>query len=209
MGTTFAHQLAAGIVITAPLTHWAGNADLYAKNPAIDVMKTIPSTWDETRVLQGSDIGELAVFARRSGRNWFVGILNGGSERLVTVDFSSFLGGEKRAVYDAVFLKDHANKADAFEREEKTVRASDTAELTLRPGGGAVIRLIPAAALTRSASPRGPVFAFGSVAARRASHIDATPPNGNIASANNHIDFTCLRRQVPCSLDIAVQVAEQ
>jgi alpha-glucosidase len=33
--------------------------------------------WDETIVLPQSDIGELAAFARRSGRNWFVGVLNG------------------------------------------------------------------------------------------------------------------------------------
>jgi alpha-glucosidase len=37
-------------------------------------MKDIPAVWDETIVLPGSEIGELAAYARRKGNNWFVAL---------------------------------------------------------------------------------------------------------------------------------------
>jgi len=47
------------------------------ENPAPELIKTIPTVWDETIVLRPSEIGEVAAFARRSGDVWFVGIMNG------------------------------------------------------------------------------------------------------------------------------------
>ena len=46
-------------------------------NPAAELIKTIPSVWDETIVLPQSEIGEVAAFARRRGDVWFVGVMNG------------------------------------------------------------------------------------------------------------------------------------
>jgi hypothetical protein len=46
------------------------------ENPAAELIKTIPSVWDETIVLPVSEIGELAAFARRKNDVWFVGIMN-------------------------------------------------------------------------------------------------------------------------------------
>ena len=36
------------------------------------MIKSIPSVWDETIVLPPSEIGEIAVFARRHGDRWFL-----------------------------------------------------------------------------------------------------------------------------------------
>jgi hypothetical protein len=40
--------------------HWADRPELYLESPALDIIKRIPSTWDETLVLKNSRIGGLA-----------------------------------------------------------------------------------------------------------------------------------------------------
>jgi alpha-glucosidase len=62
------------------------------------MIKSIPSTWDQTIVLPGSEIGEAAVFARRSGETWFLGVLNGPQPKKLGVSLA-FLGeGSYRAM---------------------------------------------------------------------------------------------------------------
>src|SRR5436305_5626034 len=63
--TSWVHQIATAIVFTSPLMIYGAHPKHILENPAADLIKRIPSTWDETRVLAPSEIGELAVFARR------------------------------------------------------------------------------------------------------------------------------------------------
>jgi len=138
-GTSWAHQLACAIVFTSPVTHWADNPKNYLGNPALDVLKTIPPVWDKTRVLAVSEIGKVAAFARRSGKTWFVGILNGRGKRTVEIDLAFLAGG----TYQAVTLADDAAKPDAFVRSEKRVNANDPLKVVMRSGGGYVARYTP------------------------------------------------------------------
>ena len=59
-------------------------------NPAVKLLKQIPATWDETVVLPSSRIGEVAAFARRSGKIWFLAVLNGQNEHVLTIPFVVF-----------------------------------------------------------------------------------------------------------------------
>ena len=68
-GYTWARELAQAIVFTSPFLCYADHPQNYLNNPAVDVMKAIPSTWDETMVLPGSEIGKCAAFARRKGKH--------------------------------------------------------------------------------------------------------------------------------------------
>ena len=69
------------MVFTSPVMVYGGHPQSLLDSPAVDLIKSIPSVWDETRVLPPSAIGEAAVFARRSGERWFVGALNGLASR--------------------------------------------------------------------------------------------------------------------------------
>lgn len=133
-GTTFALQLASAICFTSPLLHYADRPELYLKSPALDVIKAIPSVWDQTRVLPGSQIGDLAVMARRKGDTWFVGIMNGTDARSYTLDLS-FLG---EGSYQGVLLADNPDRPDALVRMEKTVDDSEAIEVDMNKGGGFV-----------------------------------------------------------------------
>lgn len=136
---TWAHELAQAIVFTAPFLCYCDNPTNYLDNPAVDVLKAIPSTWDETVVLPGSEIGKCAAFARRKGTTWFIGVLNGPDS--TTLDFPlDFL---KSGKYQMIQLGDAPDRNDAWQREEKAVTRKDQAKLSLRRGGGCVIELTP------------------------------------------------------------------
>jgi len=76
--TTFGHQLATAGIFTSPMQHWADNPEVLLQQPAaVDLLRTIPVVWEETRVLPPSEIGRLALFARRAAGRWYVFAING------------------------------------------------------------------------------------------------------------------------------------
>ncbi len=74
-----------------------------------DIIKSIPSVWDETVVLPVSEIGEVAAFARRKGNTWFVAVNNGPVGKTVKVDLT-FLGPGS---YQAMLIRDQPEAEDA------------------------------------------------------------------------------------------------
>ncbi len=138
-GYTWARELAQAIVFTSPFLCYADHPTNYLNNPALDVLKAIPATWDETIVLPGSEIGKCVAFARRKGKQWFIGVMNGAEA--VTLDIPlNFLG---RGEYRMIQLGDAPDRDDAWQREDKPVRRTDRVRLALRAGGGCVMQLNP------------------------------------------------------------------
>src|SRR5260370_4625256 len=90
--TTAAHELAAALIFTCGLVHYADKPEFFESLPAeaLQVFRDAPARWDETRCLMGEP-GRAVVFARRAGRSWFVAGINGTGEGLpVTLDLSDF-----------------------------------------------------------------------------------------------------------------------
>src|SRR5205823_10890599 len=75
--TTWAHQVASAVILSAPLLTYGANPAKMLTNACVEMIRSIPSVWDETIVLPPSEIGEIAVFARRQGSIWFLAIMNG------------------------------------------------------------------------------------------------------------------------------------
>jgi len=136
--TTWAHQIATAVVFTSPVLVYGGHPKSLLDSPAADVIKTIPSVWDETRVLPPSAIGELAVYARRRGERWFLGILNGKDRRTLRVPLS-FLG---KGRYHATLVGDDQTSGAAVQMGEREVTAKDFVDVPLRDGGGFVARFV-------------------------------------------------------------------
>jgi alpha-glucosidase len=135
--TTWAHQIATAAVFTAPLLTYGAHPQKMLDHPARDMIKSIPSTWDETRVLPPSAIGEVAVMARRKGDTWFLAVINGPEARSFDVPLS-FLGEGKRR---ALLVRDHESQDTAVQvQRDAPAGSSDTMKLQLRPGGGFIAR---------------------------------------------------------------------
>jgi alpha-glucosidase len=81
--TTWSHQLATAILLSSPWLVIAEDPEFLLKNPdaapALEVFKELPTSWDETIVMDGSQIGGLVGMARRKGSVWFLAIINGSS----------------------------------------------------------------------------------------------------------------------------------
>jgi alpha-glucosidase len=134
--TTWVHQIASAAIFTSPLLVYAANPENILRNPAVEIIKSIPSVWDETVALDISEIGEVAALARRKGSTWFVAIVNGTTGRTVGVPLA-FLGEGK---YQALEVRDEQNPA-ALKIERATVERGDTLCVELQPGGGFIGRL--------------------------------------------------------------------
>ena len=138
--TSWPHQIATAAIFTSPLLVYGGNPQSLLDNPAVDVIKALPSTWDETIVLPGSGIGELAAFARRKGTEWFVAALNGAAARTLKIDLK-FLGP---AAYRATLVRDDPDNAAAERVEHSTLTRQGALTITMRAGGGFIARLVTA-----------------------------------------------------------------
>lgn len=135
--TSWAHQIATAAILTSPMMVYGAHPASLLASPAAEIIKSLPATWDETRVLPPSEIGELAVFARRSGDTWFVAALNGPEARTVKVDLS-FIGRDRAR---ALIARDKPEDPAAIEMETRDVARTRPIEIAMRAGGGFVMRL--------------------------------------------------------------------
>jgi alpha-L-fucosidase len=135
VGYTWAHLLAQAVDMTSPLLHFAGGYQDFIGNPAEDLLRHLPSTWDETIVLPGSEIGKTVGFARRRGQEWYIGVLNGAEAATLPIDLS-FLG---QGAWQAEVFGDDPDNAAAFKRDSKTVTPEDKLTISMSPRGGAVV----------------------------------------------------------------------
>jgi alpha-glucosidase len=141
--TTAAHQIAVPIVFTAPLLTFGAHPQNILSHPAVELIKSIPSVWDETIVLAPSEIGEIAIFARRKGEVWFLAALNGAEARSAEISLSFLATGAWRAmiVKDAKPQAATTQPTDQVEVErDVTFRADQTIRIDLPAGGGYVVR---------------------------------------------------------------------
>ncbi|MDB4473421.1 glycoside hydrolase family 97 protein [Opitutaceae bacterium] len=160
--TTWAHQVATLVTFLSPLQVFCEDPGTMMNDPvlktALPVMQAIPTLWDETVVLTGSAIGDLTAMARRDGKRWFVGILNGGQARDYELALSFLPPGEYQATAvrddptaDRINLVGRNPKADLkefttampFKVVKSQLIPSDTLSVSLATGGGYVLMLEP------------------------------------------------------------------
>jgi alpha-glucosidase len=134
--TTWAHQIASPAIFTTPLLTYAANPSNILANPCCDMIKSIPAVWDETIVLPPSEIGEVAAFARRTGKIWFLAIMNGTEVRKIRIPLM-FLGNGD---YRAALVRDNQDGTAAQTTLGTPLRSSNSLTVDLHEGGGFVAR---------------------------------------------------------------------
>jgi alpha-glucosidase len=71
---TQGHTLAQAVVFTSAMVNYADSAAVYEQWDGRQLMRVLPTTWDETKVVEGFP-GDHVTVARRSGDDWFVGAM--------------------------------------------------------------------------------------------------------------------------------------
>jgi len=101
--TTQVHQVALLVTFTSPLQTIAESPTFLLRQKYNDIVRDIPTVWDETRAVPPSVIGSLTVLARRKDDTWFLGIVSGRMEtRTIRSIPLGFLDRSKS--YTATFL---------------------------------------------------------------------------------------------------------
>jgi len=134
--TSWAHQIASAAILTSPVLIYGAHPKSILENPAAELIKSIPSVWDETIALSPCEIGEIAAFARRRGSTWFLAIMNGPAARSIHVPLSFLERGE----YQAMLVRDLADEPAAVKIEKTKHIRGDQLAIELRAGGGFIGR---------------------------------------------------------------------
>ena len=120
--TSNAHELALSIAFECGITHFADSPDSYRSYPvAQELLKSLPDTWDETKLLGGTP-DSYALIARRTGSKWFVACINGQNDSRVPLNLSKIIEidrdlrtAESTLVRDSVPSVDQGNPSLVLE----------------------------------------------------------------------------------------------
>jgi alpha-glucosidase len=138
---TRCHQLAMFAVYDSPLQIFSGNISQGLKEPEfMQLLGSIPTTWDETKILQGK-VGEYIVTARRKEADWYIAALNNSVPRDITLQFDFLDDGNYKTTICKDGLNAHNYAAD-YELIENMFQKNGSVTIHLATGGGFVIRLI-------------------------------------------------------------------
>ncbi|MGJ5641313.1 glycoside hydrolase family 97 protein [Formosa sp. S-31] len=138
---TRAHQVAMYTVYEAPLQMLCDSPSVYyEEQETVDFITQIPTTWDETKVLEAS-VGNYIAVARKQGDIWYIGAMTDWDERNLTLDLSFLEHGN----YTMTVYKDGINAntfAEDYKIETLEVSPIDRVEAIMAKGGGwsAIIR---------------------------------------------------------------------
>jgi alpha-glucosidase len=139
---TRSHQLAMYVVYEAPLQMLCESPSRYRKEQeSVDFITSIPTTWDETVVLEAA-VSDYLVIARRKEDNWYVGAMTDDNPR----DFEIRLDFLPEGEYELVLFRDGANAknyAEDYKREVTRVSQNSSISISMVSGGGWVGRLRP------------------------------------------------------------------
>ena len=119
--------------------------------PELEFFAKVPTVWDETRVVEG-EIGKYAAIARRSGNDWFIGVMNNEKHRELEIPLDFLTAGDN---YNARVYRDDpsVNTQTHIHIEDQLVEAGDRMSVRLLPNGGQAMWLSPSRHLAKGDYP--------------------------------------------------------
>ena len=131
--TTDIFQLATAVLFQNPIQNFALAPNNLTDAPQIclDFMKQVPTTWDETRFIDGYP-GRYIVLARRHGNTWYIAAVNATAEPLKLKLDLPVLEGQEVSLYSD-------DKKMQPQLKLQRIKADGSLQLTVQPQGGAVI----------------------------------------------------------------------
>jgi len=137
-GFTHAMQLASAMMITSPLLCWADHPNNYLASEGLEIFKSLPTHWDETRVLNDSKLGEQLIMARRKGNDWYIAGINACADKSKQITLNTnFL---KNSNYQAYICRDNGKDASIV-AEHKAIENNDPLVLNMMASGGFIVRM--------------------------------------------------------------------
>jgi len=141
MGTR-AHQTALFVVFESPFEMVSDYPEAYDGQKELAFLSAVPSSWDETRVLNAK-VGDYITIGRRHGKEWFVGSIAGshGADLDIPLEFlppGDFIAEIYSDAPDADYNPTHTVL------EQTKVNRAMRLKAKMTSGGGQAIRIRPA-----------------------------------------------------------------
>ncbi|MEO0581388.1 MAG: glycoside hydrolase family 97 protein [Bacteroidota bacterium] len=148
LNTTIGHEIALYVVINSPIQMICDLPEHIGNHPFLEFIQDVGVNWETTKALDGEP-GDYVVIARneRGTDKWFVGAITDETGRDVEVKLDFLEPGK---TYNAKIYGDGDNahyetNPDDYEVSlQGDLTNESTIKLTLAPGGGAAISLLPA-----------------------------------------------------------------
>ena len=140
--STDAFELATAILYQNPIQNFAITPENLntpeeggAPQASMNFMKTVPTTWDETRLLDGYP-GKYVVLARRHHATWYIVGVNAENEpKKLSLDLSDFMeAGDKVELYS-----DNLKNQDPKYEAKKLILSPSKVKITMDTHGGFVL----------------------------------------------------------------------
>ena len=131
--TSDAFQLATAVLFQNPIQNFALAPNNLSDAPkaAIDFMKEIPTTWDETVFIDGYP-GKYIVLSRRHGNRWYIAGINAQKEPLkLTLNLPMLAKESQVTLYSD-------GKQNALTVTTPSVKSSEAVQATILPQGGII-----------------------------------------------------------------------
>ncbi len=131
---TRAYQMALYVTFESGLQMLADSPTRYMKeDECARYIASVPTTWDESRVLSAR-AGDHFVVARRKGNRWFIGGITGGKPQDLDIPLR-FLGGSGKLTFFQDGVNAHRIAVD-YRRGERQVSPSETLHIHMVRNGG-------------------------------------------------------------------------
>lgn len=132
--TTDCFQIATAIIFQNPIQNFAlAPNNLTDANPLmLDFMKSVPTTWEDTKFIDGYP-GKYSIIARKSGDKWYIAGINAQKSAIKVKLNLDMLGAKKKAI-----IYNDDKKLNPTMSEISTDKNSSLS-LTIQPEGGFVI----------------------------------------------------------------------
>ncbi len=139
---TRAAELSKFVVYESPLTVVCDHPNHIRNQPGADFLKIVPTVWDDTRFMGGYP-GDFVAMARRSGEEWFIGVLNNSVAKKPELKLD-FLAEGKYEMSCWADSKESENDPKQLQMGKLSVQKGDTIQVTMVRNGGfaAVIKKV-------------------------------------------------------------------
>ena len=127
-------QLATAVLFQNPIQNFAITPNNLTDAPqlALDFLREVPTTWDETVFLDGYP-GKYVVLARRHADRWYIAGINAGKGPLkLELNLPMCRKGDKISYYSDT-------KDRAPQREDMEIKRPEKVKVTLQPEGGIIL----------------------------------------------------------------------
>ncbi|MEI9806375.1 MAG: glycoside hydrolase family 97 protein [Bacteroidota bacterium] len=136
---TRCHMLAMYAVLENYLAMVCDYPDAYINEPGFEVIKKMPTIWDETHVV-AAEIDKYVAVARRKNDIWYIGTITDSVAREIAISLAFLPAGK----YTAEIYSDAADAGENGNHLTKKIMIVDKStvlKLVLAPGGGNMILL--------------------------------------------------------------------